>query len=105
MPCNGCHDENTKKMEEQEVRTRLLVLPRWITQNGFRIERTFLFPDFKEALLFTNRIGELAESEGHHPDVFLSWGKVTVSLTTHSVKGVTEHDFLLAEMIDGLLQS
>ncbi|MEX0931787.1 MAG: 4a-hydroxytetrahydrobiopterin dehydratase [Candidatus Paceibacterota bacterium] len=102
MSCSGCHDEGVEKMDESEVRTRLLVLPKWITPNGFRIEKTFSFPDFKQALDFTNKVGDIAEKEGHHPDIFLSWGVVRISLTTHSVKGVTEHDFLLAEMIESL---
>ena len=58
--------------------------------------RTFAFPDFAEALAFTNRLGEIAESEGHHPDIYLAWGKVGVEIWTHKIEGLTESDFVLA---------
>lgn len=66
------------------------------------ITKTFLFPDFKKALDFVNRCGELAESEGHHPDLCLSWGQVDVKIYTHKARGLTESDFILAAKIDRL---
>ena len=59
----------------------------------------FEFPDFVSALAFTNRVGELAEDEGHHPDIYLSWGKVIITIWTHKINGLTESDFILAAKI------
>ena len=64
------------------------------------LEKTYKFKDFKEALDFTNKVGELAESEGHHPDIYLAWGKVIIKLWTHKINGLHENDFILAAKID-----
>ena len=64
------------------------------------IEKTFKFKDFKEGLDFTNKVGNLAESEGHHPEITLSWGWVRIRLTTYKIKGLHENDFILAAKID-----
>lgn len=76
-------------------------IPDWQLEETL-INREFKFADFVTALDFVNKIGELAEEEGHHPDIFLSWGKVKVSLTTHAAKGLTENDFVVAAKIDQL---
>jgi 4a-hydroxytetrahydrobiopterin dehydratase len=65
--------------------------------------RAFKFPDFKSALAFVNRVGGVAEEQGHHPDILLGWGKVEITLWTHAVDGLTESDFILAAKIDQLL--
>lgn len=64
------------------------------------IEKEFQFPDFKKALDFVNRVGAIAEAQGHHPDIFLAWGKATVKIWTHKINGLTESDFILAAKID-----
>ena len=64
------------------------------------IKKTFLFPDFKSALDFVNRVGAVAEAEGHHPDLCISWGRVDAITYTHKIKGLTESDFVLAAKID-----
>ncbi len=64
--------------------------------------RRFIFPDFRQALAFANDVGALAEKEGHHPDIFLGWGKVDLSLRTHSEDALTERDFILASKISHL---
>jgi 4a-hydroxytetrahydrobiopterin dehydratase len=64
------------------------------------LEKEFTFEDFKSALEFTNRVGEIAEAEGHHPDIFLTWGQVVLKIWTHSVKGLSENDFILAAKAD-----
>ncbi|MFA5523214.1 MAG: 4a-hydroxytetrahydrobiopterin dehydratase [Tissierellales bacterium] len=66
------------------------------------LEKDYKFKNFKEALDFTNKVGELAESEGHHPDIYLSWGKVVLKLWTHKIGGLHENDFILAAKIDQL---
>lgn len=74
----------------------------WEVVEETRLEKEFRFPDFRQALEFVDRVGELAEVEGHHPDLFLSWGKVKVSLWTHKINGLHENDFILAAKIDTL---
>ncbi|MCQ4924491.1 4a-hydroxytetrahydrobiopterin dehydratase [Tissierella carlieri] len=74
----------------------------WQVIEGKYIEKTYKFKDFIEALNFTNKIGELAEKEGHHPDIYLSWGKVALKLWTHKIKGLHENDFILAAKIDNI---
>ena len=71
--------------------------------DAHRIERTFRFRNFREALGFVQRIGELAETEGHHPDISFGWGYATVSLTTKKIKGLHENDFIMASKIDRML--
>jgi 4a-hydroxytetrahydrobiopterin dehydratase len=76
--------------------------PDWRVVDQHHLERTFRFPDFRQALAFTNRVGELAEAEDHHPDLHLSWGKVRMEVWTHKIDGLTENDFILAAKTDRL---
>ncbi len=66
------------------------------------LEKTFRFKDFAQALDFVNRIGALAEDQAHHPDLYLAWGRVTVRIWTHKIKGLTESDFVFAAKCDRL---
>jgi 4a-hydroxytetrahydrobiopterin dehydratase len=75
-------------------------LPDWKVEQGKQLSKTYQFPDFRSALDFVNRVGEVAESEGHHPDLHLTWGRVDVSTWTHSAGGLTESDFILAAKIE-----
>jgi 4a-hydroxytetrahydrobiopterin dehydratase len=78
--------------------------PGWELRDGaHRIERTFRFRNFREALQFVQRLGELAETEAHHPDVSFGWGYATVSLSTKKIKGLHENDFIMASKIDRML--
>ena len=74
--------------------------PDWKVINEHHLTKTFVFPDFKTALAFVNRVGAIAEAEGHHPDITLTWGKVDVLTYTHKIDGLTESDFILAAKID-----
>lgn len=74
----------------------------WDVLEEQRLEKTYKFKNFRDALDFTVRVGELAESIGHHPDIGLSWGKVHITIWTHKISGLTESDFILAAKIDGL---
>ena len=74
----------------------------WQRVDGTRLEKEFSFDDFQQALAFVNRVGELAEAEGHHPVLCLSWGKVKVRLWTHKIGGLHENDFIMAARIDRL---
>jgi 4a-hydroxytetrahydrobiopterin dehydratase len=71
----------------------------WRVVDEHHIEKEFTFPDFAQALAFTNRVGAIAEAEGHHPDIYLAWGKVRVTIWTHKVDGLTRSDFVLAAKI------
>lgn len=77
--------------------------PKWqLTDEATWIRRSFAFKDFAEALHFVNKVGDLAEAEGHHPDISFGWGYADVSLQTHKIKGLHENDFILAAKIDAL---
>jgi len=77
-------------------------LPFWKVIEEHHLEKSFLFRDFVTALDFVVRIGQVAEQEGHHPDLGLSWGKVDVKIYTHKIRGLSENDFILAAKIDEL---
>jgi 4a-hydroxytetrahydrobiopterin dehydratase len=72
----------------------------WQAVDEHHLEKEFGFDDFAQALAFTNRIGAVAEEEGHHPDIYLSWGKVGLKIWTHKIDGLTESDFILAAKAD-----
>lgn len=99
--CEPC-EEGTPAIKGPELRRLYGQLDSWILVNEHHLEKEYLFKDFREALAFVNRLGELAEQEGHHPDVFLTWGKVKVTLWTHSVGGLSENDFILAAKADSV---
>ncbi len=75
-------------------------LPDWRIVEEHHITKSFLFRDFKTGLDFVNRVGAVAEEEGHHPDLCLAWGNVDVKVYTHKIRGLTESDFVLAAKID-----
>lgn len=74
----------------------------WVVVDEHHLEKEFRFPDFKDALAFTNRVGAIAEEQGHHPDILLSWGSVTVRIWTHKIDGLVEADFILAARTEAL---
>jgi 4a-hydroxytetrahydrobiopterin dehydratase len=93
-------------MAKGEAQTYLREAPGWtLHDDGTRIERTFKLKNFKEALVLVNRIGALAEDEGHHPDITFGWGYVTVALYTHKIKGLHENDFIMAAKINRLAEA
>jgi 4a-hydroxytetrahydrobiopterin dehydratase len=75
-------------------------VPQWEIIDDHHITRTFTFPDFRKALEFVNKVGDLAESQGHHPDIVLAWGRAQITLWTHKINGLTESDFIMAAKID-----
>ncbi len=74
----------------------------WSVIDERRLQKEYQFKNFKDALNFTNRVGDIAEREGHHPDIYLSWGKVVIKLWTHKIDGLTESDFILAAKCDSV---
>lgn len=96
VPCRG----GVPPLTEAERAPLLAQLDGWSVVEGHHLSKSFTFPDFVEALAFVNRVGEVAERNGHHPDVLLSWGKVRVDIWTHKIDGLTESDFVLAAKCD-----
>jgi 4a-hydroxytetrahydrobiopterin dehydratase len=96
VPCRG----GVPPLTADEIRPLAAQVDNWAVVNNHHIEREFRVPDFKTALDFTNKIGAIAEDQGHHPDIFLAWGKVAVKIWTHKIDGLTESDFILAAKID-----
>jgi 4a-hydroxytetrahydrobiopterin dehydratase len=76
--------------------------PSWTVVNGHHLRRELSFPDFKSALLFVNQVGAMAEEVGHHPDLYLSWGRVVIEVWTHKIDGLHEADFVFAARCDML---
>jgi 4a-hydroxytetrahydrobiopterin dehydratase len=98
VPCRG----GVPALKGEHLHNYSHQLPQWNVVEEHHITRTFTFPDFKSALEFVNRVGAVAEEQGHHPDLLLTWGKVEVTLWTHKVGGLTESDFIMAAKVDSL---
>ena len=96
VPCKG----GVPPLRGEELQKLSRQLPDWKVIAEHHITKTFIFPDFKTALGFVNRAGAVAEAEGHHPDLLLTWGRVDVKTYTHKIDGLTESDFILAAKID-----
>ncbi len=101
VPCEGgtppMPPEQALRLQQQVRDWRLL------TANGIHtIEKGFKFKDFAEAMNFVNKVAAVAEEQGHHPDIKISWSRVTLQLTTHAIKGLSENDFIMAAKIDQL---
>ena len=90
-------------LSDAEIKARLVSVPDWQIESG-ELVRTFLFKDFRQSLAFVNKVGELAEKAGHHPDIDIRYNKVRVALSTHSEGGLTDLDFEVAEKIDTLVE-
>jgi 4a-hydroxytetrahydrobiopterin dehydratase len=98
VPCRG----GVPPLKGEEIENLLRQLEGWQVANEHHLQRTYRFRDFRESLQFVNRIGELAEEQGHHPDICFGWGKADVTIWTHKIDGLTESDFVLAAKIDKL---
>lgn len=98
VPCRG----GVPPLKGQDIKSLLKELNGWQVVEGHHLRKSFEFENFREALIFVNRIGELAEKQGHHPDIFFGWGHAEVSIWTHKIDGLTESDFILAAKIDAL---
>ena len=96
VPCRG----EVPALKGAQLQTLHQQVPQWDIANEHHLHREFRFPDFKQALKFVNRVGALAEKQGHHPDILLAWGKAEITLWTHKIDGLTESDFIMAAKID-----
>lgn len=101
VPCRG----GVPPLKGEELASLQKQVDGWSIVEEHRITKTFKFRDFREALKFVNRVGELAEEQGHHPDIFLAWGKAGITLWTHAIDGLTESDFIMAAKMDQLYQA
>lgn len=101
VPCRG----GVPPLKGEQLEQMKAQVAGWQVVAEHHLAKTFTFPDFRTALDFVNRAGAIAEQEGHHPDLYLSWGKVEVKTWTHKIDGLTESDFILAAKIDGLQQN
>jgi 4a-hydroxytetrahydrobiopterin dehydratase len=99
VPCEG----GIPALTAEEIAPLMTQLAGWAVDGEKKLTKTYAFPDFVQALAFVNRAGAIAEEEGHHPDLFLTWGKVGVELTTHAIGGLSENDFILAAKLDQVL--
>ena len=98
VPCRG----GVPALKGQQLADLQQQVPQWQVVREHHLTRDFKFPDFLQALEFVNRIGAVAEEQGHHPDILLTWGRVEITLWTHKIDGLTESDFIMAAKIDQL---
>src|ERR1700678_827059 len=100
VPCRG----GVPPLKGRELEALHKVVPQWSVIDEHHLTRAYKFPDFAQALEFVNRVGALAEEQGHHPDILLAWGKAEVTMWTHKIDALTESDFVLAAKSDRLYQ-
>jgi 4a-hydroxytetrahydrobiopterin dehydratase len=98
VPCRG----GVSALKGAELKALQTQVPEWSVVEEHHLTRNFGFADFKQALDFVNRVGALAETQGHHPDILLAWGKAEITMWTHKINGLTESDFIMAAKIDQL---
>ena len=97
VPCEG----GIPALTQDQVGKNLSSINGW-QQDGKKIKKLFKFKNFKDALIFVNLVGDVAESEKHHPDIYLAYGKVEIIIWTHAINGLSENDFILAGKIEGI---
>lgn len=98
VPCRG----GVPPLQGDEIKRLLAQVNGWEVVSEHHLQKNYGFSNFREALEFVNRVGELAEEQGHHPDICFGWGKVEITIWTHKIDGLTESDFILAAKIDKL---
>jgi 4a-hydroxytetrahydrobiopterin dehydratase len=101
--CKAC-EQGTPPLSEEDAAGLAADVPEWQREGNQKLRREFSFPNFRDAFGFVARVALVAESEGHHPDIELGWGRATFDLTTHAASGLTRNDFVMAAKIDRLLQ-
>lgn len=99
--CVACEGDLAYRLKDDEIAKNLTYVKSWVLE-GTAISKKFNFKGFSEAMSFVKKIADIAEAEGHHPDIFISYNKVTVTLTTHALKGLSLNDFIIASKIDDL---
>ncbi len=99
--CVACEGKGIKPFDKIKAEEYLSQIPEWIlAEDGKQISRAYKFKDFIGAINFVNRVAEIAESEGHHPDIHINYNKVRLELSTHAIGGLSENDFIVAAKVD-----
>ena len=101
--CTACKEGAPRVTEEEIAEYKKEISTEWKVVGDHHLERKLTFPDFKKTLEFVNKVGEVAEKEGHHPNIDFTWGKCKITLYTHKIDGLHENDFILAAKIDEIL--
>jgi 4a-hydroxytetrahydrobiopterin dehydratase len=96
VPCKG----GVPPLKGEQLQSLAKQVPQWQVIHEHHLTRDFTFPDFRQALDFVNRVGTIAEEQGHHPNILLTWGRAEITIWTHKIDGLTESDFILAAKID-----
>jgi 4a-hydroxytetrahydrobiopterin dehydratase len=96
VPCRG----GVPPLTAEQIKPLVSQVDSWNVVQNHHLEKEFKFQDFKTALDFVNKVGGIAEEQGHHPDIYLAWGKARVTIWTHKIDGLTESDFILAAKVD-----
>ena len=100
VPCRG----GVPPLKGAELAALEKQVDHWNVVEEHHVTKTFTFPNFQKALDFVNKVGAVAEEQGHHPDIYLAWGKAEIKIWTHKIDGLTESDFILAAKIDQLFR-
>ncbi len=100
VPCRG----DTPPLEQEKIKLMLNVVPDWKKSEGGidKIEKLFKFKNFKESMKFVNKVAEVANEQDHHPDIFIHWNEVTITLWTHAINGLFDNDFIMAAKFDDI---
>lgn len=101
VPCKG----GVPPLGEEEIAPLLAQIEGWTVVGGRQLEKEYRLANFAQALALVNRIGAIAEEQNHHPDIFLAWGRVKVTIWTHKINGLTESDFIFAAKCDAARQA
>lgn len=96
IPCSG----DVPALKADEIAPLLAQLEGWEVVEDHHLTKTYAFKNFAEALAYVNKVGAVAEDEGHHPDIYFTWGKVRIDIMTHAIDGLSESDFILAAKVD-----
>ncbi len=105
--CEACRAD-APKVSDEELATLIKEIPDWtpiVVDGIMQLERVYKFKNFKQAIAFTNLVGDMAEDEGHHPGLLTEWGKVTITWWSHSIKGLHKNDFICAAKTDEVYAS
>ena len=100
--CSACYSK-LPLLTKMEMNSLLIQLPHWLIEDDKVLTRHIKTTDFKSSLDLGNQVGAIAEEEGHHPDLQICWGKLTIKTWTHASHGLTENDFILAAKIDKII--
>jgi len=101
VPCRG----GIPPLESPKISEMMSIVPRWtLKREGIdKIEKKFKFKNFKKAMVFVNKVADIANEQDHHPDIFIRWNEVTLTFYTHAIKGLHENDFIMAAKIEELI--